>query len=99
MLFLFWAGCYISKMSYSRPGERGLDSFYRPYHLVEYYRYCRFFSDGSVLLYTSADDVAITVTKLRHKLPRLQGLLAGVYRVTPGHVSDLKGHQLPVTAS
>lgn len=82
---LLFNGCYISKMSYTRQGERGLDTFYRPFHLVEYYRYCRFFPDGAVLLYTSADDVAITVTKLRSRQPRLQGLLAGVYRVTTGH--------------
>lgn len=40
------AGCYISKLSYVRPGEKSLDGYYRPFHMVEYYRYVRFFPDG-----------------------------------------------------
>jgi hypothetical protein len=41
-----YAGCYIGKVSYYREGEPSLDMFYRPYHLVEYYRYVRFFPSG-----------------------------------------------------
>ncbi|RUS85193.1 hypothetical protein EGW08_007019, partial [Elysia chlorotica] len=40
---ILFDGCYISKVTYVRPGEQGLDSFYRPFHLVEYFRYIRFF--------------------------------------------------------
>ena len=43
------AGCYISKASYVRVGEQSLDNFYKPFHLVEYYRYIRFFADGECL--------------------------------------------------
>jgi len=43
---LFIAGCYISKMSYIRQGEKSLDGFYSPWHHIEYYRYIRFFSEG-----------------------------------------------------
>lgn len=40
-------GVYISKVSYVRHGEASFqDQFYRPYHLVIYYRLIRFFSDG-----------------------------------------------------
>ena len=33
-----------------------MDRSYSPYHLVEYYRYLRFFPDGTVTTCTSADD-------------------------------------------
>lgn len=39
-------GVYISRATYIRQGEQSLDSFYSPWHLVEYYRYLRFFPDG-----------------------------------------------------
>jgi F-box protein 9 len=35
-------GCYISKTTYVRNGENSFqDQFYRPWHVVEYYRYLR----------------------------------------------------------
>jgi len=39
-------GVYISRATYIRQGEQSLDAFYSPWHLVEYYRYIRFFPDG-----------------------------------------------------
>ena len=51
VVFVFSAGCYISKLSYVRAGEKSLDSYYRPFHMVEYYRYVRFFPDGKSSLY------------------------------------------------
>lgn len=52
-VYLLWisqnvmcTGIYISKTSYIRSGERSLDTFYKPYHSVVYYRYLRFFPDG-----------------------------------------------------
>ena len=39
-------GVYISRTTYIRQGEQSLDTFYSPWHLVEYYRYIRFFPDG-----------------------------------------------------
>ena len=44
------AGVYISKSSYVRQGERSLDTFYKPFHTVVYYRYLRFFADGEEML-------------------------------------------------
>ena len=44
------AGVYISRATYIRQGEQSLDTFYSPWHLVEYYRYIRFFPDGSFSL-------------------------------------------------
>lgn len=62
-------GVYISKSSYARAGEKGLDNFYQPWHLVEYYRYLRFFSDGTVLFLTSPDEPKIIVSKLNMRVP------------------------------
>jgi hypothetical protein len=58
-------GVYISKASYARAGEQSLDNFYRPWHLVEYYRYFRFFPDGTVLFLTTPDEPKTTVSKLK----------------------------------
>jgi hypothetical protein len=58
-------GVYISKCSYARAGEQSLDNFYRPWHLVEYYRYLRFFSNGTVVFLTSPDEPKIVVSKLK----------------------------------
>ena len=50
-----------------RPGERTLSFSYRPFHSVEYFRYMRFFVDGSVLLHTSADEPGTALARLKHK--------------------------------
>ena len=39
-------GVYISRNTYFRKGEADDDGLYRPWHMVEYYRYVRFFPDG-----------------------------------------------------
>lgn len=62
---LNYDGVYISKASYAREGEKSLDNFYRPWHLVEYYRYLRFLSTGIVLFLTTPDEPKQTVAKLR----------------------------------
>lgn len=51
-------GCYIGKMSYAREGERGFQDgeFYRPWHMVRYFRYFRFFSEGRVTMFTSSEE-------------------------------------------
>ena len=36
--------------SYIRIGEQSVDSFYKPCHVVEYYKYLRFFTDGKIIL-------------------------------------------------
>ena len=43
---VLYTDCYISKMLYLRQGEQGLDTFYKPWHEIVYYRYIRFFSEG-----------------------------------------------------
>lgn len=73
-------GCYISKTTYLRYGERSFqDQFYRPVHLVEYYRYIRFYPDGSVLMTTTAEEPQQVVGKLQSGKHR-NGVFNGNYR-------------------
>ncbi|CAH1971756.1 unnamed protein product [Acanthoscelides obtectus] len=74
-------GCYISKTTYIRNGENSFqDQFYRPWHLVTYYRYLRFFPDGSVLVLTTADEPMQSVQLMKQKNARYP-LLLGYYRL------------------
>ncbi|TQS35070.1 hypothetical protein Golomagni_04519 [Golovinomyces magnicellulatus] len=55
-------GCYISKVNYLRPGEASVSqvSWNSPVHIVTYYRYLRFFRDGSVIsLLTTNEPVDV----------------------------------------
>lgn len=74
-------GCYISKTTYVRRGEQSLDSFYRPWHVVEYYRYLRFFPDGSVLMLTTPEDPYCSLPRLKAKSSKVPSLLIGHYRM------------------
>lgn len=75
-------GCYISRTSYLRYGENSFqDQFYRPVQLVEYYRYFRFFADGSVLMLTSAEEPQSCVGKLKPRSPAQNEILKGHYRL------------------
>ncbi|XP_062542822.1 F-box only protein 9 [Armigeres subalbatus] len=75
-------GCYISRTSYLRYGENSFqDQFYRPVQLVEYYRYCRFFADGKVLMLTSADEPQACVGKLKNRYAQQAEILHGHYRL------------------
>lgn len=75
-------GCYISKTSYLRYGENSFqDTFYRPVQLVEYYRYFRFFPDGTVLMLTSADDPNVCVSRLKHRQQARKDVYKGHFRV------------------
>jgi len=74
-------GCYISKMTYMRQGEHGLDNFYKPFHYVEYYRFVRFFPDGQMLMLTSPEDPQGVVGKLKQRKANVQGILYGYYKM------------------
>lgn len=60
--FNFHLGVYISRASYVRQGEQSLDSFYSPWHLVEYYRYLRFFPDGKTFCF---DFLIVSIVDFR----------------------------------
>ncbi|XP_076173513.1 F-box only protein 9 [Ptiloglossa arizonensis] len=79
---LRYNGCYICKISYIHDGENSFqDRFYRPWHLVEYFRYLRFFPEGKVLMLTSTDEAQNCVNSLKNRIPRDPSILIGYYRL------------------
>ncbi|KAM7209389.1 hypothetical protein V8F20_000439 [Naviculisporaceae sp. PSN 640] len=57
-----FGGCYISTVNYIRPGQAATTQYTwaSPVHIVTYYRYLRFFRDGSVLsLLTTNEPVDV----------------------------------------
>lgn len=96
---LRYNGCYISKISYIRHGENSYqDQFYRAWHLVEYFRYLRFFPEGRVLMLTSTDEAQVSVNSLKNRIPRNSSALIGHYRLHDNYVTlvlkrqDTKGN-------
>ncbi|KAJ3640634.1 hypothetical protein Zmor_027186 [Zophobas morio] len=78
---LHFNGCYIGKTTYLRHGENSFqDQFYRPWHLVAYYRYLRFFPEGIVLVLTSSEEPAQCVGQMKHRNAR-SPILRGYYRL------------------
>lgn len=84
---LLFVGIYISKTSYVREGEKNLDFCYRPYHVVEYYRYMRFYVDGTVLIYTSADEPVTAIARLKLKHCNSPSVSVGHYRLSGDKVT------------
>ncbi|XP_011495663.1 PREDICTED: F-box only protein 9 [Ceratosolen solmsi marchali] len=81
-------GCYISKTTYIRHGENSFqDQFYKPWHLVSYFRYLRFFPEGKVLMLTSTDEPQNCVNSLKFRDPRNNSILIGHYRLRDNCVS------------
>ncbi|KDR08236.1 F-box only protein 9 [Zootermopsis nevadensis] len=80
-------GCYISKTTYVRNGENSFqDQFYRPWHIVEYYRYLRFFPEGLVLMLTTPDDPASSLGQLRYRISKNPAVLSGNYHLLEDRV-------------
>ncbi|KAI9737691.1 MAG: hypothetical protein M1818_005695 [Claussenomyces sp. TS43310] len=68
-------GCYISTVNYIRPGQASVNqlTWNSPVHIVTYYRYLRFFRDGTVIsLLTTTEPAEIVhyLTKDHHKTHR-----------------------------
>lgn len=75
-------GCYISRTTYFRSGESSFqDENYQPWHLVQYYRYLRFFPDGIVTMLTTADEPQVVVSQLRTRDVRNPQVLQGHYHI------------------
>ncbi|KAJ8921794.1 hypothetical protein NQ315_008423, partial [Exocentrus adspersus] len=92
-------GCYISKTTYIRPGENSFqDQFYRPWHLVAYCRYLRFFPEGVVLMLTSAEDPTQCVGLLKNRNAR-NPVLSGYYRLKDDKVIIVVQKQDPKIAA
>jgi len=78
-------GCYVSKISYIREGERGFQDqeTFRAWHVVEYHRFLRFFPGGQVAMLTSANDDPALVAKQMNTKPGciLLGAMMGHYKI------------------
>ncbi|KAF6772594.1 hypothetical protein AHF37_08869 [Paragonimus kellicotti] len=57
-------GCYLCRISYVRAGEVHFGVYYRPMHLVVYYRGIRFYPDGRVSMLTSSHTPNAVVAAL-----------------------------------
>jgi F-box protein 9 len=79
-------GCYISKATYARAGEPSLDHFYRPWHVVEYYRYLRFFPNGTVVMLTSPDEPKLCVGKFKTLNFKDTSIIKGKWTLESDHV-------------
>ncbi|KAI9730123.1 MAG: hypothetical protein M1834_006116 [Cirrosporium novae-zelandiae] len=83
-------GCYISTVNYTRPGASSPTqvSWNTPVHIVTYYRYLRFFRDGSVIsLLTTSEPIEVvsllTKEQLRSTVPSvMQYALRGRWRLS-----------------
>lgn len=80
-------GCYISRMSYYRQGERSLDNFYKPFHLVEYFRYVRFFPEGKIVMWSTPEEPHSAVAKLKSRHVQVQGGLTGYYKMAGDQIT------------
>lgn len=81
---VLFSGCYISKTSYLRYGENSFqDQFYRPIHLIEYYRFIRFLPNGTLMMHTSSEEPQQSVAKLRNEANATSDntILTGHYRL------------------
>jgi len=80
---LHFCGCYIGRASYIRAGEPNgyQDSSYRPWQMVHYYRYLRFFPEGVLLMLTSAEEPAASVGQLLQRPPRPGNAVTGHWRL------------------
>lgn len=103
-------GCYISTVNYIRPGASTPSqiSWNTPVHIITYYRYLRFFRDGtcvSLLTTTEPVDVVHYLTKEhmhdRHgigsALPSavMRNALRGRWKLSPPLTRDAKGNVEP----
>ena len=76
-------GCYISTVNYIRPGGNSASqiTWNTPVHIVTYYRYLRFFRDGtcvSLLTTTEPADVVHYITKENTHVHHAGGLPSSV---------------------
>ena len=71
-------GCYISTVNYIRPGAASVSqvSWNTPVHIVTYYRYLRFFRDGTVISLLSTSEPLEVVPHLTKEnlRPSMNGL-------------------------
>uniref|UniRef100_A0A6G1SL06 F-box only protein 9 n=1 Tax=Aceria tosichella TaxID=561515 RepID=A0A6G1SL06_9ACAR len=80
-------GIYISRTRYIRQGDVGFqDMTYRPFHVIRYYRYLRFFPDKRVLILTTNEEPERIIPIFRNALHAKQfspelSILEGSYEL------------------
>jgi len=82
-------GCYISRVTYLREGERGFqdNEFYKSWHVVHYYRLLRFFPGGRLIMVTTAEKPAVAVKLLNNRYScGIQGCMFGQFRTINNHI-------------
>jgi len=82
-------GCYISRMTYLREGERGFQDseHYKSWHVVYYHRLIRFFAGGQVIMVTTSENPATAVKLLTSRSScAIQGCMFGHYRTVNNRV-------------
>jgi len=83
-------GLYISFNTYVRIGEQTIGCYYKPCHLVEYYKYLRFFADGTVLIYTAGEEPQSVIQLLQQPPQRYpDGCYRGYYRLTNTNIVNI----------
>ncbi|KAK7081213.1 F-box only protein 9 [Halocaridina rubra] len=83
-------GCYISRTTYFRQGDCSFqDQNYQPWHLVQYYRYVRFFTDGTVSMLTTPEEPQSVVSHLRTRDSKISQVVRGHYRIHGSVISLL----------
>ena len=76
-------GIYIATCDYTRPGEReGSLQWTNPVHLVTYFRYARFYSDGRCLTLLTSSEPKDVVHQVRLD-SKLKGLQPGTWAMDP----------------
>jgi F-box protein 9 len=78
-------GIYISTCHYLRPGSSET-SWNQPIHLVTYYRYLRFFPDGTILKYLSTDEPVHVVRSLTRAFKGKQ-VFHGLYEIEDNNIT------------
>jgi F-box protein 9 len=78
-------GIYISTCHYIRPGSSET-AWNQPIHLVTYYRYIRFFPDGTILKYLSTDEPIHVVHALTRAFKGKQ-VFHGRYEIEDANVT------------
>lgn len=78
-------GIYISTCHYLRPGSSET-SWNQPIHVVTYYRYLRFFPDGTILKYLSTDEPMHVVRSLTRTFKGKQ-VFHGRYEIEDNNVT------------
>ncbi|KAK9754828.1 F-box-like [Popillia japonica] len=97
---LHFNGCYISKTTYIRQGESSFqDQFYRPWHVVTFYRYFRFFPEGLVFMLTTPDEPSQCISLLKHRQAKGPSILKGHYRLKDNTVTMVLHRQENVKSS